>query len=103
MDYCYTCRRHLNGAYSCPGCGTPADRLTVPPAGDTAPLPLVSEGLPDGLGDGGAYGEEFGAGGGRAARRVEERRKAARRAKRGRRRVAVYGVGAVAVVGALAM
>lgn len=24
MDYCAQCRRHLNGALACPGCGTPA-------------------------------------------------------------------------------
>ncbi|WP_443728928.1 SCO2400 family protein, partial [Streptomyces anatolicus] len=22
MDYCHPCRRHLNGALACPGCGT---------------------------------------------------------------------------------
>ncbi|CAL9412611.1 hypothetical protein SUDANB58_01676 [Streptomyces sp. enrichment culture] len=27
MDYCQPCRRHLNGALICPGCGTFADRL----------------------------------------------------------------------------
>ncbi|WP_217165231.1 hypothetical protein [Streptomyces sp. AC512_CC834] len=25
MDYCNPCRRHLNGALACPGCGTPAE------------------------------------------------------------------------------
>ncbi|WP_098242317.1 SCO2400 family protein [Streptomyces formicae] len=25
MDYCHPCRRHLNGALACPGCGTPAE------------------------------------------------------------------------------
>ncbi|MDG4866150.1 hypothetical protein P8605_49160, partial [Streptomyces sp. T-3] len=25
MDYCHPCRRHLNGAFACPGCGTPAE------------------------------------------------------------------------------
>ncbi|WP_420865634.1 SCO2400 family protein, partial [Streptomyces prasinopilosus] len=29
MDYCHPCRRHLNGALACPGCGTPAE---TPPA-----------------------------------------------------------------------
>ncbi|WP_405014356.1 hypothetical protein [Kitasatospora sp. NBC_01539] len=37
MDYCAPCRRHLNGALSCPGCGAPAgaqplDATTVLPA-----------------------------------------------------------------------
>ncbi|MGP4092624.1 SCO2400 family protein, partial [Streptomyces sp. KR55] len=27
MDYCHPCRRHLNGALACPGCGTPAEQL----------------------------------------------------------------------------
>ncbi|MEV6261859.1 hypothetical protein AB0M42_14055 [Streptomyces sp. NPDC051784] len=27
MDYCHPCRRHLNGALACAGCGTPADAL----------------------------------------------------------------------------
>ncbi|MGW5589225.1 SCO2400 family protein, partial [Streptomyces sp. NPDC003857] len=25
--YCHPCRRHLNGALACPGCGTPVDEL----------------------------------------------------------------------------
>ncbi|CAM5713505.1 Zinc ribbon domain-containing protein OS=Streptomyces fumanus OX=67302 GN=GCM10018772_02010 PE=4 SV=1 [Streptomyces fumanus] len=36
MDYCHPCRRHLNGALTCPGCGTPVDR---PSAGETEPPP----------------------------------------------------------------
>jgi hypothetical protein len=43
MDYCPPCRRHLNGALACPGCGTPADRLAVPAA--AAP---VAHGHPQG-------------------------------------------------------
>ena len=31
MDYCHPCRRHLNGALACAGCGTPAE--------GTGPLP----------------------------------------------------------------
>jgi cell division septation protein DedD len=93
MDYCYACRRHLNGAYSCPGCGTPADRLTLPPVTETATLPPVRD---DEDGGDTAFG-------GRAARRTEGRRTASRRARRGRQRVAVYGVGLVAVLGALTM
>ncbi|MER6981514.1 hypothetical protein ABT317_32235, partial [Streptomyces carpinensis] len=27
MNYCDPCRRHLNGALTCPGCGTPAEAL----------------------------------------------------------------------------
>ncbi|MFE0516931.1 hypothetical protein ACFW2E_45585, partial [Streptomyces sp. NPDC058964] len=29
MDYCLPCRRHLNGALACPGCGTPIEQLRV--------------------------------------------------------------------------
>ncbi|MEU7567187.1 hypothetical protein AB0A99_14440, partial [Streptomyces fradiae] len=25
MDYCHLCRRHLNGALACAGCGRPAE------------------------------------------------------------------------------
>ncbi|CAM5567447.1 hypothetical protein SNARM312S_04137 [Streptomyces narbonensis] len=39
MDYCHACRRHLNGALACAGCGTPVEELRyetphapVPPA-----------------------------------------------------------------------
>ncbi|MEU5398934.1 hypothetical protein ABZ348_06485 [Streptomyces sp. NPDC005963] len=32
MDYCHPCRRHLNGALACAGCGTPAPELIGPPA-----------------------------------------------------------------------
>ncbi|MGW3048320.1 SCO2400 family protein [Kitasatospora sp. NPDC001175] len=34
MDYCAPCRRHLNGALSCPGCGAPAS-AEAPFAGST--------------------------------------------------------------------
>ncbi|MFD7766969.1 hypothetical protein [Streptomyces sp. NPDC059787] len=27
MDFCHPCRRHLNGALACPGCGTPVETL----------------------------------------------------------------------------
>jgi len=31
MDYCASCRRHLNGALSCPGCGASNGALGAPP------------------------------------------------------------------------
>ncbi|WP_457034108.1 SCO2400 family protein, partial [Kitasatospora sp. P5_F3] len=38
MDYCAPCRRHLNGALSCPGCGAPASAAApVAAPRDTAP------------------------------------------------------------------
>ncbi|MEU8571247.1 hypothetical protein AB0C51_23385, partial [Streptomyces pathocidini] len=38
MYYCSLCRRHLNGALSCPGCGTPIEDLAP------APEPTAPEG-----------------------------------------------------------
>ncbi|MFD5617873.1 hypothetical protein [Streptomyces yangpuensis] len=39
MNYCHACRRHLNGALACAGCGTPAEYLipAAPTAGQPAP------------------------------------------------------------------
>ncbi|GHH35980.1 hypothetical protein FHS35_005060 [Streptomyces umbrinus] len=43
MDYCTSCRRHLNGALVCPGCGAYApDIAPVTTAGHTVPAPAVS-------------------------------------------------------------
>lgn len=36
MDYCAACRRHINGALSCPGCGTPAHQLGEKGSGDVS-------------------------------------------------------------------
>ncbi|MGW7438397.1 SCO2400 family protein [Streptomyces sp. NPDC054849] len=38
MNYCHACRRHLNGALACAGCGTPAEYL-IPAASVAAPVP----------------------------------------------------------------
>lgn len=35
MDYCSACRRHLNGALVCPGCGAYAPDIAPPPVADT--------------------------------------------------------------------
>ncbi|PWG13465.1 hypothetical protein DF268_10930 [Streptomyces sp. V2] len=40
MDYCSTCRRHLNGALVCPGCGAYAPDIAPLPGG--APAPIAS-------------------------------------------------------------
>ncbi|MET8981841.1 hypothetical protein ABZX85_40235 [Streptomyces sp. NPDC004539] len=40
MDYCSTCRRHLNGALVCPGCGAYAPDIAPLPGG--APAPIVA-------------------------------------------------------------
>ncbi|MEU2158104.1 hypothetical protein ABZ532_24375 [Streptomyces sp. NPDC019396] len=50
MDYCYQCRRHLNGALACAGCGTPAEGLryhnpaVVPAAMPAARVPVAEAG-----------------------------------------------------------
>ncbi|MEV0633991.1 hypothetical protein AB0I77_03250 [Streptomyces sp. NPDC050619] len=38
MDYCSSCRRHLNGALVCPGCGSYAPDIAPPTVG-TRPMP----------------------------------------------------------------
>ncbi|WMI59448.1 hypothetical protein RBH85_23755 [Streptomyces rochei] len=47
MDYCHPCRRHLNGALACPGCGTPVGELHTPGPESAAvgevPAPRVEE------------------------------------------------------------
>ncbi|WP_405581088.1 hypothetical protein [Streptomyces sp. NBC_01190] len=107
MDYCHTCRRHLNGAYSCPGCGTIAEPSAAapPPAlADTAQLPVVDGDVPpagDVLGprqpyepdpyEADPYRSEPGGGRKRGSRRGS------------RQRAAVYGIGTVAVIGAATM
>ncbi|UQX01050.1 hypothetical protein [Streptomyces sp. RerS4] len=39
MNYCPACRRHLNGALACAGCGTPAEQLIAAGSGAPAPTP----------------------------------------------------------------
>ncbi|MER7619987.1 hypothetical protein [Streptomyces sp. NPDC126503] len=58
MDYCHPCRRHLNGALACAGCGIPAQELRQQaphPSGEAAapgpyaaPAPYGSYGTPYG-------------------------------------------------------
>ncbi|WP_436317604.1 SCO2400 family protein [Streptomyces griseoaurantiacus] len=43
MNYCTPCRRHLNGALACPGCGTPVGWLE-----GEAPAPHAAPGGPTG-------------------------------------------------------
>ncbi|WP_413809749.1 hypothetical protein [Streptomyces sp. OE57] len=59
MDYCSPCRRHLNGAVSCPGCGRPVEELGPPSVASDAA-------------DGGA-GDEASATATRAERRADRR------------------------------
>ncbi|MGW2521040.1 SCO2400 family protein [Streptomyces sp. NPDC001617] len=75
MDFCHPCRRHLNGALACPGCGTPVEELRahaeeadVPPPSDIALEPYRTDG--SGTPDGHEHGhDDAGAPQGRAARR----------------------------------
>ncbi|WP_443072802.1 SCO2400 family protein [Streptomyces sp. WMMC897] len=47
MDYCSLCRRHVNGALACPGCGAAARRTApVAPPGEGAVAPAGQEGRP---------------------------------------------------------
>ncbi|CAM5398678.1 Zinc ribbon domain-containing protein OS=Streptomyces aurantiogriseus OX=66870 GN=GCM10010251_52350 PE=4 SV=1 [Streptomyces aurantiogriseus] len=43
MDYCHPCRRHLNGALACPGCGTPVEQLRAYPQAAYEPEPYTPE------------------------------------------------------------
>ncbi|MEU6351894.1 hypothetical protein ABZ896_21535 [Streptomyces sp. NPDC047072] len=38
MDYCSSCRRHLNGALACPGCGAYAPDIAPLPLAEAAPV-----------------------------------------------------------------
>ncbi|MEV7523328.1 hypothetical protein [Streptomyces sp. NPDC091371] len=52
MNYCPACRRHLNGALACAGCGTPAEYLTTAPdAGMPGPAVPPAPELPTALAD----------------------------------------------------
>ncbi|MDQ0990663.1 hypothetical protein [Streptomyces sp. V3I7] len=96
MDYCHPCRRHLNGALACPGCGTPIEELRphrrdAPHDGHQADDQAPYQDEYAYAGDGEADEEEDGEdepGGGRAARRREQGR------GRGRSRGGGAGAGA---------
>ncbi|WP_328313013.1 hypothetical protein OG432_24010 [Streptomyces sp. NBC_00442] len=87
MDYCHSCRRHLNGALACAGCGTPAQELAPAPEDEL----LVYAGAPS---RGGA--EVLAPSGHRRAARK------GRRARRKRGKVVLFGsAGLVLVAGAV--
>lgn len=49
MDYCHACRRHLNGALACAGCGTPIEYLPpAAPGGSGVPAAPYGSGAPYG-------------------------------------------------------
>ena len=90
MDYCHPCRRHLNGALACPGCGTPADACRAY-AGSLAPDDDTDG--PD-AGRDGAHGAAYADQGTRHGRRSHRRK---------RNKVLLIGVGLVLAIGALSL
>ncbi|MCX5407399.1 hypothetical protein OHA37_26490 [Streptomyces sp. NBC_00335] len=103
MDYCIACRRYLNGALACAGCGTPAERLIS--AAPVAPAPgsaAVFGSDPAALAD--VYADslvvlsgEPGHGQGRAQGRAAARRRTGHR--RRRRTALTVGLGLVLAAG----
>ncbi|MER5181270.1 hypothetical protein ABT009_23415 [Streptomyces sp. NPDC002896] len=93
MDYCHPCRRHLNGALACPGCGTPAEACR-----EYAEAVAAQEAA-DGADD--AYEEEAESDGG--GRRGRGRRASLRARRRRRRRTLFIGAGFVLAVGGLSL
>ncbi|WP_159048022.1 SCO2400 family protein [Streptomyces sp. WM6378] len=85
MDYCHSCRRHLNGALACAGCGTPVEALAPAPEDEL----LVYAGAPS------RRAEVLAPSGHRRARK-------GRRARRKRGKVILFGsAGLVLVAGAV--
>ncbi|MFF3642160.1 hypothetical protein [Streptomyces sp. NPDC002564] len=80
MDYCQPCRRHLNGALACPGCGAPAEACR-----EYAQTVAVSPQQP---GDGLPPGDD--AYDGPAPRTRGRRKERSRRAHRRRRRKVLF-------------
>ncbi|MFE2310481.1 hypothetical protein ACFXA9_31035, partial [Streptomyces sp. NPDC059411] len=73
MNYCPACRRHLNGALACAGCGTPAEYLmpAAPAGATTAPAaepPPAAPATPTALAD--VYADSMGGGSGPARGRA---------------------------------
>ncbi|WP_249401226.1 hypothetical protein [Streptomyces sp. PKU-MA01144] len=95
MDYCDQCRRHLNGALACAGCGTPAEELRhFRPASAAAESDVVVE-------LGGPYTD---GGGPPAGRRRTRKAGGARRARRKRGRKVLLGtLGLALAAGALSL
>ncbi|MEU6098057.1 hypothetical protein [Streptomyces sp. NPDC047079] len=79
MDYCHPCRRHLNGALACPGCGTPIEGLRAyADEGDARPLGDAFDGGDERYDDANGSGEAGASPEDRAARpgRAQNRRRA---------------------------
>ncbi|MFE6359551.1 hypothetical protein ACFVP3_06025 [Streptomyces sp. NPDC057806] len=69
MDYCHPCRRHLNGALACPGCGAPARQLPAYP-GEEDPRPAAYDPYQEAEHAPEPVAVDAGAGGRAAARRT---------------------------------
>ncbi|MFF1482572.1 hypothetical protein ACFVYD_34340 [Streptomyces sp. NPDC058301] len=92
MDYCHACRRHLNGALACAGCGTPAEELRQPEIIDL------------GVYESAASGADPAPAGHRRARREPPRARPRRRARKRRGRLVLFGsAGVVLAAGALGL
>ncbi|MGW8731361.1 SCO2400 family protein [Streptomyces sp. NPDC055808] len=86
MDYCHSCRRHLNGALACAGCGTPVEALAPAPDDELLVYAGAVSGDPEVLAPSGP-------------RRARGR---GRRARRKRGKVILFGAaGLVLVTGAV--
>ncbi|WP_420713518.1 SCO2400 family protein, partial [Streptomyces sp. MBT28] len=101
MDYCHPCRRHLNGALACPGCGTPVGELHTPGPESAAvgevPAPRVEE-VPTP-----SVEEAEASGGPPAAGRASRRDRKAAAHRRRRRRVLFVTTGFVLAAGGLSL
>ncbi|PKV85579.1 hypothetical protein [Streptomyces sp. TLI_146] len=94
MDYCHACRRHLNGALACAGCGTPAEELRQPETIDLG----VYEAAASGAAPAPVVGHR------RARREPPRAARPRRRARKQRGRLVLFGsAGVVLAAGALGL
>ncbi|MEU6661152.1 hypothetical protein [Streptomyces sp. NPDC046821] len=101
MDYCHPCRRHLNGAVTCPGCGTPADVCRAHAESVAAQEAAENADVADS-----GVSEKPGPARGPRISRKERREQGARKAKRQRRRrnkVVLIGAGLALAAGGLVL
>ncbi|MGW7460402.1 SCO2400 family protein [Streptomyces sp. NPDC054797] len=96
MNYCHACRRHLNGALACAGCGTPAEYL-MPAAPGSVPAPAapVVDEPPTALAD--VFADSLVVLSAPNERRAGARRRATQRKRR--RTVLTFGLGLLVVCG----
>uniref|UniRef100_UPI0015C50E6B SCO2400 family protein n=1 Tax=Streptomyces caniscabiei TaxID=2746961 RepID=UPI0015C50E6B len=104
MDYCHPCRRHLNGALACPGCGTSVEDLH-PYADDADAHPEeVEETSPEPADEPGPRASRRRADRERAVgTRSNRRDRKAAAHRRRRKRVLLIGSGLLLAVGALSL